>query len=114
MNDGLHPKVTNFDNQIVTFKLVASNQNVIEIVGRLLSRDAAHIWIEYPQALMPFKDKQNNDQVGLLDFMVSGEGKTVEFRRDLVLSMTIAKKSFADEYERIIKEMTKKKSTIIT
>ena len=113
-NDGFHSNVENFDNKIVSFKLVVSNQTVIEMVGLFVCEKDGHIWIRNPQALMTFRDK-GEDQIGMTNYLVTGDSSATRFLSSQIQAVVLASKGAADEFTKITSKLiTVKTPSIIT
>lgn len=107
MNAGLHAKVTNFDNEVVSMKLLTADRRVIELIARVISSTETSRWVMNPQLLqaMQVKNPQTGateEVVGMINFMVSGDQtKPVEIERIHILSTSLTAKEAKDEYVRL-------------
>lgn len=98
----LEPKTQNLDNQVVSIKLIIGGNSIIEVLGKLIHQDSAVVRIENPQALTPqHVPGQQHTEIAMVNFMLSGDNKIVEFSRANVLAVGLTAKPAADEYNRI-------------
>ena len=107
MNSGLHAKVTNFENEVVSVKLLTADRRIIELIGRVTSATEKAIWLMNPQLLqaMQVKNPQTGaieEAVGMINFMVSGDqSQPVQIERVNVLATSLTAKEAKDEYIRM-------------
>ena len=91
----LQPKATNYDNQVVTMHVDMSNQ-IIEIIGRYLSKADDVIRLEKPQRLVVEKDG-----IGMVDMTITGDSSIVEISKSKIICCSLAKKEVVEEFNKI-------------
>jgi len=120
MADGLHPTVTNFDNQVVTMKLLAGDHRIIELIAKVVSSNEKSRWVLNPQLLqaVPMKNAKGETEtgIGMSNFMVAGDqSRPVEIERGNIMATQLANKDAAEEYIRLTSALiTPSKPGLIT
>ena len=104
MNSGLHQKVTNFEDKIVSIKLLTADNRIIELIGKIVSSTDTAVWVQNPQLLQAMHVKNDKtgemeQMVAMVNFMVTGDqSQPVELKRSLIMATALTKKEAADEY----------------
>lgn len=121
MNSGLHPKVTSFDNQVVSMKMLTADNRLIEVIAKVLSTGETTRWVENPQVLQAFPvlnkaTGKQEDQIGMMNLHVAGDQtKPIEIERRTIMSTALARKEAAEEYLKITSSLiTPPKQGLIT
>jgi UPF0288 family protein (methanogenesis marker protein 3) len=112
----LQAKTQNLDGQVVSLKLTIGGNSIIEVLGKLVHQDEHVVRVENPQALTPHHvPGQQQPEIAMINFMLSGDNKIVEFTRTSILAIGKTAKAAEDEYNRITSSIiTPGKPNIIT
>lgn len=98
----LEPKTVSLIDQIVSIKLVIGGNSIIEVLGKLVSRKDGKLFVENPQALTPqHVPGQQQPEIAMINFMLSGDNKIVEFQEAHVMAVGLTAPAAASEYTRI-------------
>lgn len=120
MNSGLHSKVTNFDGQIVSMKMLTADNRLIEIIAKVSTTTATSRWVENPQVLQAMRGinpqtGKEEEQIGMMNLHVAGDHtKPVEIERHTIMSTAVARKEAADEYLKITSSIVTHKTPGLT
>lgn len=107
MADGLHAKVTNFDDKIVSMKLMTADRRIVELITKIVASTPTSKWVMNPQLLQAMvienpTTKKQEEGVGMVNFMVTGDqGQPVEIQNHCIMATSLASKTAAEEYNRI-------------
>ncbi len=103
----LQAKAQNFEDKVVSIKLMVAGNSIMEILGLFLSKtDYNTFFVANPQALTPqMVPGQTEPQIAMINLMLSGDNKIVEFNRSNIIAICLAHPAAEQEYRRITSDI---------
>lgn len=111
----LQPSPIKYEGEVLSIKLIASGQSMIELIAKCVSVDSEVIRVSNPQSLMPMPGKPGEEpQIGMVNFLVTGDStKVVELNRAHVMAVGLARKEAANAYNNVTSSIIKPNSGVI-
>ena len=111
----LEPKAVNYDNQVISIKLLNAQGDIIELIGKFLSQTDSELRIGNPQALVQVASAPNEPaQLGLVNFMQTGDNKVVTIFKSRVMAINLTHQGAAENYNQITSGVIAPATKIIT
>ena len=109
----LQQKAQNYENEIISMKILASGGQIMEVISKCIGIDNNIIRLLNPQALMSVPGKVGEEPgMAMVNFMLTADPtKIIELNRTQILSIGVARKEASDAYNNIGSNIIKPKSS---